>query len=111
MPYNHINYLIPKTKDKRIKLSEEERDKIRKLYGTISQRKLAKMFGVSRRLIQFIGNPKAHEDNLKRRQENGGSIIYYSKAKNRECMKKHRKYKQQLYINKELINKGDINER
>lgn len=45
----------------------------------LSQRKVALMFNVSRRLIQFISNPQTHHQNLECRKERGGSSIYYKK--------------------------------
>lgn len=48
---------IPRNKDRRVKLSIRDREKVKKLYGKVSQRKLAKAFEVSRRLIQFVGDP------------------------------------------------------
>ena len=103
MPYKHIEMLIPETKDRRCKLTKAERAEIKELYGTISQRKLAKMFGVSRRLIIFIGCPEKHAENLRQRAERGGSKAYYDKDKWREQMKRHRKHKQKLYVKGELI--------
>ena len=38
------------------------------------------------------------KENLQRRIERGGSKIYYSKEKNREYMKLHRHYKQEIYL-------------
>lgn len=104
MPYKFEtkNMKIPKSLDKRIKLTDEERKKIKKLYGKISQRKLAKMFNVSRRLIIFIGDPEKHKRNLELRKLRGGSIIYYNKNKNTKQMKKHRKNKKILYDKKLL---------
>lgn len=61
-----------------------------------SQRKLAAMFNVSRRLIQFIVNPDSFKKNLQARQDRGGSKIYYDKDKHNESMKKHRKYKHEI---------------
>jgi len=86
---------IPKLLDKRVKLTEEDKLKIKELYGKISQRKLAKMFGVSRRLIVFIGDEekyKRHKEYMKNRWK-----LYYSKEKHRKYMKNHRKYKYELY--------------
>lgn len=113
MPYKfeQEQQKIPRNKDRRIKLTEDERDEIRRLYGTISQRKLAQMFGVSRRLITFIGDPKQHEKNLLRRKENGGSMQYYDKDKNKIAMKKHRHYKYTLYKKGELIGQNDNEKR
>lgn len=59
----------------------------------MSQRNLAKMFGVSRRTIQFILDPKKLKQNLKRREERGGSMQYYDKEEHKKSMKKHRRKK------------------
>jgi len=58
-----------------------------------SQRQLAKMFKVSRRLIQFTIDEDKHKENLKRRDERGGTKQYYNREKHNEYMKKHRKDK------------------
>ena len=81
---------IPRELDRRVKLSLEDREKIEELYGEISQRKLAKLFGVSRRLIQFIGDPKQYERN----KEIKGR--YYDKDKHTAYMNKHRRWKKLL---------------
>ena len=62
----------------------------------LSQRKLAALFNVSRRLITFIIDPAKHTDNLERRRERGGSKQYYNKDKHTEAIKEHRKYKHKL---------------
>jgi transposase len=62
----------------------------------ISQRKLALMFNVSRRLIQFILDPSKHQANLEARKQRGGSKIYYKREKHTKSVKEHRKYKQSL---------------
>ncbi|MFW6024990.1 MAG: hypothetical protein ACOCRX_01480 [Candidatus Woesearchaeota archaeon] len=102
MPYlfetNKIH--LPKNKDRRRKLTDGQKKEIRKLYGKYSQRKLAKMFGVSRRLIVFIGDPEKHKANLKARKARGGWKCYYDKKKHREQMKKHRKYKHNILFKK-----------
>jgi transposase len=59
----------------------------------MSQRKLAAMFSVSRRLITFIIDPKKHKRNLEVRNENGGSKAYYKRDKHTKAMSEHRKYK------------------
>jgi hypothetical protein len=103
MPYlfeeNHLK--IPKSLNKTIKLSDSDRQEIKRLYNHISQRKLAALFGVSRRLIQFMGDPEKAEKNRKRRQLN--SLFYYSKNKHIKYMKKYRNRKQELYLN-DLLN-------
>ena len=61
-----------------------------------SQRKIAAMFNVSRRLIQFICNPDAHKKNLQARHDRGGSKIYYVKEKHTKSIREHRKYKHSI---------------
>lgn len=60
------------------------------------------MFGVSRRLVQFRWYPEKLEQNLKSREERGGTAIYYDKEEHRKSVAKHRAYK------KELIKLGKI---
>ena len=67
------------------------------MYPEFSQRQLAKMFGVSRRLITFILNPQKLVENKQARQIRGGSSIYYSKDPHKTYMKDHRNYKTGLY--------------
>lgn len=102
MPYKHIHYKIKEGDDKRIKLTDSDRLEIKKAYGKVSQRKLAKFYGVSRRLIIFIGCPEKQKENLQRREERGGTMNYYSKEKHRIAMKKHRQHKQELYLQNKL---------
>jgi len=105
MPYKHTKFKIPKKLDKRVKITDKDRDKIRELYaaGGTSHRKLAIEFGVSKRLIQFILNPEKHQENLDKRKERGGSKMYFNKDKHTDAMKKHRRYKQELFLEGELI--------
>ena len=88
--------------DKRVKLTQTQKEEIKKNEHGLSQRRLAAMYGVSRRTIQFILSPDKLKENKERRQERGGSKVYYDKDKHRESMKKHRKYK------KELLDEGLI---
>lgn len=98
MPYKHITKIIPRELNRNVKLSLEDREKIKEKYqtGKTSQRKLAREYNVSRRLIQFIIDPSKEEKNKKNKKN------YYDKNKHKKYMKKHRKYKQQLYL------KGDL---
>ena len=61
-----------------------------------SQRKLAAMFHVSKRLIQFILDPEKHRQNLLRRDERGGTSQYYDKEKHCAAVRKHRNYKKEI---------------
>lgn len=101
MPYKFESekLLVPKEHDKRIKLTQEDKELIRHLYETTdtSQRKLATQFGVSRRLIQFILDPEKHKANLQTREARGGSKQYYNKETHTKTMKAHRSHKKALY--------------
>ena len=100
MPYKSEKIKIQQTEfDRRIKLSPNDKIRIKQYHKEgWSQRALAREFNVSRRLIQFIVFPEKHEENLRRRKESGGSNQYYSKEKQREYVKNHRRYKQSLHI-------------
>ena len=100
MPYKFEKIPINNHKhDKRVKLTDEDREKIREEYatGTISQRGLAEKYKVSRRLIQFILNPSKHEEAKKKFAERQKDGRYYDKEKQREYMRKHREHKKDLY--------------
>lgn len=102
MPYKSEKIKIEKTShDRRIKLTEDQKDKIRSEVGK-SQRKLAEEYGVSRRTIQFILSPEKLLENKKRRLERGGWKQYYNKDKYNQEMKEHRRYKQELYLKGEI---------
>lgn len=100
MPYKFETDKIPmpEGKDRRVKLTPEDKTLILVLYrdGTHSQRSLARQFGVSRRLIQFILDPEKHKRNLELREARGGSKAYYDKDKNRKAMQEHRQYKKSV---------------
>ena len=101
MPYKFESekLLVPREYDKRIKLTQEQKELIKHLYETTdtSQRKLATQFGVSRRLIQFIIDPEKQKANLQAREARGGSKQYYNKETHAKTMKAHREHKRALY--------------
>ena len=101
MPYKFEQKHIKKEDDKRVKLDDNDKMLIRSLYkeGCYSQRKLASMFNVSRRLIQFVIDPLKLKANLETRK--GKS--YYDKEKNTAAMKRHRKWKKELDKRGKLI--------
>lgn len=100
MPYKSekIIKLAGTSKDRRRKLTDKQKDEIAALKGTMSQRECARNFNVSRRTIQFIWDPDKHKRNLQCRQERGGSKQYYNKEKQKQYMKRHRHYKQDLFL-------------
>ena len=58
-----------------------------------SQRKIASMFNVSRRLIIFIIHPERLEKNHQLRIDRGGSKIYYDRDKHNKAIREYRRYK------------------
>lgn len=99
MPYKSEKIIIAGSQhDKRRKLSEEQKDQIIALRGTITQRKCAEQFGVSRRTVQFLWFPEKLEANKQCRQARGGWRQYYNKSEWAETMRNHRRYKQDLYL-------------
>lgn len=109
MPYASEKYAINNPKlDRRVKLTDEQRESIREEYATgfVSQQNLADKYGVSKRLVQFILNPKKKEiaqQQFRERQKDGR---YYDKDKHREYTKEHRRYKNELY-KQGLLTKGE----
>jgi hypothetical protein len=70
------------------------------LHEAVSQRTLAKEYGVSRRTIVFVLFPERLEENYKLRVKRGGSKRYYDqygKEKWAKTMREHRRYKNELY--------------
>ncbi len=85
--------------DRRVKLTDADRVQIRILYesGDFSYKKLALMFGVSKRLISFIINPEKQKANLEARAKRGGWKQYYDKDNHAKSTKEHREYKKKLH--------------
>lgn len=85
---------VPKAKDKRRKLSEEDKEEIRKSYikGVYGCQRIANEWGVSKRTVQFIvdsGKIKRAQELYKKRRQDGR---YYNKEKHAEAMREHRKH-------------------
>ena len=103
MPYKSEKIKLPPNKDRRRKLTDEQREEIKRIYATgiCGMRPLAKKFGVSRSLIQIIVNPNVAE---RKRQYTKDHWRDYrpSKEKWNETVREHRKYKQALYLKGEL---------
>lgn len=99
MPHKHEKekVLLKREKDRRVKLTHEQRQEIKENKLGLSQRSLAIKYNVSRRLISFILDPAKQIQNLEKRKERGGSKKYYDKEKHKEYMKNHRHYKKEQY--------------
>ena len=85
--------------DRRRKLSDDQKEHIKKLYetGMYSQRQLAAQFGVSRRLIVFIVRPDAAK-RAKQRIKEHWKDYQRSREERTEAARKVRSYKKQLYL-------------
>ena len=103
MPYKSEKIKLSPTQDRRRKLTDEQKEEIKKLYATglIGQRPLAKQFGVSRSLIQVIVNPEIAEKKKQRIKEHWRDYRP-SKEEWAETIREHRHYKQELYLKGEL---------
>lgn len=105
MPYKSEKIKIEFTeKDKRIKLTDEQREKIKTEYSTgiPSQRDLAKKYNVSRKTIYNILHPDKYKEQLEEYKINEHSKQYYQKEKQREYIKKYRRKKQEMFLKGEI---------
>ncbi len=110
MPYKHEKSKIPTKLKKSAKLTQDDKEIIRKRYledQDISQYELAREYNVSRRTIVFAIYPDRAKQNYQNRVAKGGSKQYYSKEKNTLAMRRHRRYKQKLYVQNKLIKEND----
>lgn len=108
MPYRSEKIKLTREQDRRIKLTEEQREEIRSKYasGLYSQRKLAAEYNVSRRLITFVLDDNKYQrarEQFKERKADGR--YKQSKEEWAAVQREHRRYKQSLYINGELTDK------
>lgn len=97
MPYKfETNKLkIPRELDRRVKLPLEKHQEIRQLsMQGMSQRKIASLYGVSRRLIVFILFPERLEELKKNKKQ-----YKYTKEKHSAWAKNTRDYKKSI-VNK-----------
>jgi DNA invertase Pin-like site-specific DNA recombinase len=103
MPYKSEKLKLPPEKDRRRKLTDDQKEQIRGIYatGVCGMRPLAKQFGVSRTTIQIIVNPKRAEA-VKQRTKEHWRDYRPSKEKWAETMREHRHYKQGLFLKGEL---------
>ena len=103
MPYKSERIKLSESQDRRRKLTDEQKEEIKKLYATglVGQRPLAKQFGVSRSTIQLIVNPERAKT-VKERVKEHWRDYRPSKEEWAETIREHRRYKQQLYLKGEL---------
>ena len=100
MPYKSEKMKLPRELDRRVKLTEEQRQQIREEYatGATSLIALANKYEVSKRTIQFTLYPERYtkaREQFKERRKDGrykGTKEQWAKIQ-----KEHRQYKQELY--------------
>lgn len=100
MGSNVDNYRVGKDFDGRRRISDEVRQEILELKGKMTQRDVAELFGISRRMVQFIWYPDVYEAYREKRRQEKSWAKYYSAKKHREYMRRHRSKK------RELLNQG-----
>ena len=100
MPSPTDKIRLTREQDRRSKVTEEQRRKMRALYAEgIPQYVIAKKYGISQSAVSYIVSPKAHENLRKYRQINPPKRR--SKEEARDYMRSLRDYKKQLYEKKE----------
>ena len=100
MPYKSEKIPLPPQYDRRRKLTEDDKFEIVRLRKehNLSQRTLARMFGVSRKLIIFIIDPERHERAKAQFKERRKDGRYYDRETNTIAVRNTRQYKHKLYL-------------
>lgn len=103
MPYKCEKIKLSPEQDRRRKLSDEQKETIKKEYGTglISQRALGRKYNVSRSTIAVIVSPERAEK-VKQRVKDHWKDYVPSREEHNAIMRKHRHYKQRLYLEGKL---------
>lgn len=98
MPYKSEKIKLNELQDRRRKLTTNQREEIKKLYGTglYSLNDLAKRFGCSKKTVLLIVNKESEEKAKQYRKEHWKEWARTGKERN-EAIKKTRQYKNQLY--------------
>ena len=98
VPYKSESIKLKGLQDRRKKLTDEQREEIRKLYGTgcHSLNGLAKRFEVSKKTILLIVNNDSAERAKQYRKEHWREW-QQTREEHNEAIKKTRKYKHKLY--------------
>lgn len=112
MPYKSEKIKLKGLQDRRKKLTDEQREEIRKLYGTgcYSLNGLAKQFEVSKKTILLIVNKDSAEKAKQYRKEHWREWQRTGEEWN-ETVRKTRKYKQSLMLKGELKEENEINKK
>ena len=100
MPYkcDTLKLIIPKVKgkDRRYKLTEQEKDEIRENMEGLSNRKLGIKYKVDRKVIKYVKDPIFYEQMLSEAKIRRADHRYYDKEKHREAIKNTRHYRHKI---------------
>lgn len=98
MPYKSEKIKLTGLQDRRKRLTDEQREEIKKLYGTgfHSLNGLAKMFNVSKKTILLIVNEDSAERAKQYRKEHWKDWKRTGEERNK-AVRDYRNYKQKLY--------------
>lgn len=111
MPYKSEKFKLEGLQDRRKRLTDEQRKEIKELYvtGCYSLNGLAKVFGVSKKTILLIVNEESAEKAKQYRKEHWKEWQRTGEEWN-EIVRKHRKYKHELYKEGKLKEEKNKNE-
>lgn len=103
MPYKAEKMKLKGLQDRRKRLTDEQREEIRELYGTglYSLNDLAKKFNVSKKTVLLIVNDESAKRAKEYRKEHWKEWKS-TKEEHREAIKKTRRYKHKLYVDGKL---------
>ena len=108
MPYKSEKIKLKGLQDRRKRLTDEQREEIKKLYetGYYSLNDLAKRFNVSKKTILLIVNNDSAERAKQYRKEHWKEWQQVGKEHS-EAIMNTRRYKQELYLKGELKEDND----
>lgn len=103
MPYKSEKIKLKGLQDRRKRLTSEQREEIKELYGTglYSLNDLAKKFSVSKKTVLLIVNEESAAKAKQYRKEHWKDWQRTGEERN-EAIKNTRKYKQKLYLDGKL---------
>ena len=92
------SFRIGRKNDKRIKLTDEQREEIIHRYkkGDIGMRPLARKYGVHRTTIRNVVKPERYQAQLDRYKREKMSAHYYNRDKRRQYMRNFRQHIREL---------------
>lgn len=108
MPYISEKIRLQGLQDRRRKLTDGQKEKIKELYATNiwSLSKLGAAFGVSKKTVLLLVNPNSAEKAKEYRKENWKEF-QPTKEQHTKAIREHRRYKQSLYLSGQLVLKND----